>query len=187
MPTCSCNDWRKNKMPCKHFCLLFIKEHLTWNDLSPSYAQSAYYNLDTAVVPVNQTSPTDNSGISTTSVAAVKVTSVLTPQSPPQRSSISRMKAECFDAAAEISSLLHNVPKDCAEADISELRDSLQGCVKTLKGLMVTEENLVVTNTQSQPSATPRYTPLKKTKSHRKRKSQHAANNKKAIKKLLIH
>ena len=47
MPSCSCPDWEKFHLPCKHFFAIFwLKPTWTWNKLPKSYLESAYLCLD---------------------------------------------------------------------------------------------------------------------------------------------
>lgn len=50
-PSCTCKDWKKWKIPCKHFFAVFnVKPEWGWNALPPSYLQSAYLSCDTDTV-----------------------------------------------------------------------------------------------------------------------------------------
>ena len=47
MPSCSCPDWNKFHMPCKHFFAIFrLRPAWTWNRLPKTYLESAYLSLD---------------------------------------------------------------------------------------------------------------------------------------------
>lgn len=45
LPSCSCEDWKRNRLPCKHFCAGFIAGW-TWDDLCPQYKNSPLFTLD---------------------------------------------------------------------------------------------------------------------------------------------
>ena len=46
-PSCTCKDWKKWKIPCKHFFAVFnTKPEWGWNTLPQSYLQSAYLSCD---------------------------------------------------------------------------------------------------------------------------------------------
>ena len=46
--SCTCKDWKKWKIPCKHFFGVFnANKEWGWNSLPPSYLQSAYLSCDT--------------------------------------------------------------------------------------------------------------------------------------------
>lgn len=45
LPSCSCEDWKKNRLPCKHFCACF-KAGCTWDDLCPQYKNNPLFTLD---------------------------------------------------------------------------------------------------------------------------------------------
>lgn len=46
-PSCQCNDWKRHKLPCKHFCAIF--KHIpgwTWHQMSKRYIGHPLLNLD---------------------------------------------------------------------------------------------------------------------------------------------
>ena len=48
-PSCTCKDWKRWKILCKHFFGVFnTNKEWGWNSLSSSYLQSAYLSCDTA-------------------------------------------------------------------------------------------------------------------------------------------
>lgn len=50
-PSCTCKDWKKWNIPCKHFFAVFsVKAEWGWNALPSSYLQSAYLSCDTDTV-----------------------------------------------------------------------------------------------------------------------------------------
>ena len=47
MPSCSCPDWEKFHLPCKHFFAIFrLRPAWTWSRLPKNYLESAYLSLD---------------------------------------------------------------------------------------------------------------------------------------------
>ncbi|KAF3698781.1 Calcium-responsive transcription factor [Channa argus] len=45
LPSCTCEDWKRNRLPCKHFCAGF-KAGWTWDDLCPQYRNNPLFTLD---------------------------------------------------------------------------------------------------------------------------------------------
>ena len=46
-PTCTCHDWMKHLMPCKHFLALFEhKSGISWNSLGNVFRKLPYFNID---------------------------------------------------------------------------------------------------------------------------------------------
>ncbi|XP_026170383.1 uncharacterized protein LOC113134972 isoform X2 [Mastacembelus armatus] len=45
LPSCSCEDWKRNRLPCKHFCAGF-REGWTWDDLCSQYRNNPLFTLD---------------------------------------------------------------------------------------------------------------------------------------------
>ncbi|XP_030605620.1 uncharacterized protein si:dkey-31c13.1 isoform X2 [Archocentrus centrarchus] len=47
LPSCQCDDWRRYKLPCKHFCAVFkTVPGWTWQQLSLKYREHPLLNLD---------------------------------------------------------------------------------------------------------------------------------------------
>ena len=60
-PSCTCKDWLRHHIPCKHFFAIFT--HRTawhWNNLPQTYLQSAYLSTDTQALHDYFQSSTDN-------------------------------------------------------------------------------------------------------------------------------
>ena len=54
-PTCTCKDWKKFLMPCKHFLAVF--EHaqgVSWNSLSKIYISSPFFTIDFDVFGIKE-------------------------------------------------------------------------------------------------------------------------------------
>ena len=50
-PSCSCKDWIKHRIPCKHFFAVFrLHPEWSWERLPSEYLRSPYLSLDTAAV-----------------------------------------------------------------------------------------------------------------------------------------
>lgn len=45
LPSCSCEDWKRNRLPCKHFCACF-KAGWTWDDLCSQYKNNPLFVID---------------------------------------------------------------------------------------------------------------------------------------------
>ena len=59
-PSCTCQDWTRNNIPCKHFFLIFMtKGGWGWSSLPQSYLKSPYLSCD-SVNLVNSQVPTEN-------------------------------------------------------------------------------------------------------------------------------
>ena len=54
-PQCSCPDWRKNLLPCKHMCgILRLMAGVTWESLGSKNTDSPLFNLDSICVPTSK-------------------------------------------------------------------------------------------------------------------------------------
>ena len=55
LPTCTCKDWKKFLMPCKHFLAVFEHaEGVSWNSLSKIYTSSPFFTIDVYVFGVRE-------------------------------------------------------------------------------------------------------------------------------------
>jgi len=47
MPSCTCKDWLRHQLPCKHFFAIFQhRKEWQWEQLPSEYLQSAYLSMD---------------------------------------------------------------------------------------------------------------------------------------------
>ncbi|XP_065658459.1 uncharacterized protein LOC136082971 [Hydra vulgaris] len=46
MPSCSCFDWKKNLLPCKHMLAVTTKYKISWDSFGTQYKNSVFLNLD---------------------------------------------------------------------------------------------------------------------------------------------
>ena len=50
-PSCTCRDWRRHHLPCKHMLAVFMyKPEYGWESLSSAYTRLPFFRLDTEVV-----------------------------------------------------------------------------------------------------------------------------------------
>lgn len=50
-PSCTCHDWTRNNIPCKHFFLVFITQGgWGWKSLPKSYLESPYLSRDDVIL-----------------------------------------------------------------------------------------------------------------------------------------
>ena len=51
LPSCSCYDWKKNLMLCKHMmALMRCRKDITWESLAPAYKNSNFFKIDVDVI-----------------------------------------------------------------------------------------------------------------------------------------
>ena len=61
MPSCTCKDWLRHHIPCKHFFAIFTHQSVwQWNKLPQTYLQSAYLSTDTQALQNYFHSSTDD-------------------------------------------------------------------------------------------------------------------------------
>ena len=60
MPSCSCDDWRRNMLPCKHFSAVFrVVEGWGWERLDSMYLVNPLFSLDEKYVSSPRLPPGD--------------------------------------------------------------------------------------------------------------------------------
>ena len=51
LPSCSCYDWKKNLMLCKHMmAVMRCRKDITWESLAPAYKNSNFLKIDVDVI-----------------------------------------------------------------------------------------------------------------------------------------
>ena len=51
LPSCSCYDWKKNLMLCKHMmAVMRCRKDITWESLAPAYKNSNFFKIDVDVI-----------------------------------------------------------------------------------------------------------------------------------------
>ena len=61
MPSCTCKDWLRHHIPCKHFSAIFTHRPIwRWNNLPQTYLQSVYFSTDTQALHDYFQPSTDN-------------------------------------------------------------------------------------------------------------------------------
>lgn len=53
-PNCTCEDFRRNFLPCKHFFAILKYTHESWSNLSPLYTESPFINLDVSALEMQK-------------------------------------------------------------------------------------------------------------------------------------
>lgn len=60
MPSCTCEDWQRNLLPCKHFCAVFcMVQEWSWEKLGVTYRDNPLFSMD--VVCLSSSTPLINS------------------------------------------------------------------------------------------------------------------------------
>ena len=100
MPNCECSDWKRNRLPCKHFLVVFTHiENWGFQQLPVHYKESPFLTLDHGIIfskePLNYFEETNGSEdmASTTEVTASPCMSAIPdvrPSEIPQRQKYSR-------------------------------------------------------------------------------------------------
>lgn len=64
-PSCNCYSWKRTKLPCKHFFILFHHQLESWNSLPESFRNSVYLSLDTEVFQNCYVKPDNTDNVTT--------------------------------------------------------------------------------------------------------------------------
>ncbi|KAI8516096.1 hypothetical protein Bbelb_069090 [Branchiostoma belcheri] len=120
MPSCTCRDWAKHKMPCKHFCAIFtLEEGWTWDKLSPAYRDNPLFSLDDTFLASSSSSSSscdDDSWMEDTTPKAELDLPALSP-SPPvysdlpvkRKSRLNKLRRECASLLHEMTNVTYNL------------------------------------------------------------------------------
>ncbi|XP_033969877.1 uncharacterized protein LOC117480070 isoform X1 [Trematomus bernacchii] len=114
MPSCTCKDWAKHKLPCKHFCAVFNHVHeWGWEKLASNYRDNPLFSLDNACL--GQTScERDDSGRSditdhTYTPVSVEMQSPCNALPERKRPRKVKQRRECASLLREITDLTYHL------------------------------------------------------------------------------
>ncbi|KAI8488947.1 hypothetical protein Bbelb_334650 [Branchiostoma belcheri] len=142
MPSCTCRDWAKHKMPCKHFCAIFtLEEGWTWDKLSPAYRDNPLFSLDDiflASSSYTSSSCDDDSWMEDTTPTVELDLPALSP-SPPvysdlpvkRKSRLNKLRRECASLLHEMTNVTYNLQD---EVYLTAVKDELTTMYEEMLG-----------------------------------------------------
>ena len=171
-PYCSCSEWRHNRLPCKHFCLIFANiPGWGWEKLSSLYRESPLLNLDYAVMgmSVNDKQPEGDASWSDTCIPDITADDDLqssedagvTLPLPSRRKGKSKtLQIHCRTVLKEVISATYLIQQENALKELAQDIDSLYAKAKK----MMPNDQGVPIGEVSRASETKRADPQKLTK-----------------------
>jgi len=152
MPNCECADWEKNRLPCKHFLVIF--QHFPdWNfdKLPVHYKESPFLTLDREAVFLKVTVSCVGDDSSDDAMTAAEEYDTCTqntthihvePSEIPQRNKYSRgWSTKCKEGAKQLTSLLHIVDD---MQSLKEIYDLIYQCIDILSQASQKEEGIAI-------------------------------------------
>ncbi|XP_035699646.1 uncharacterized protein LOC118432224 [Branchiostoma floridae] len=142
IPSCTCKDWQRFKLPCKHFCAVF--HHVPgwgWHSLSPMYRDNPIFSLDERYLghtpnTIDDGCDEDDPGdaamwTSTVSVDDVKPTQTCKLPAKGKKSKKWILKTQCGSVLREITQLAFLVHD---EEYLQLLKNQLEDVLEDVRG-----------------------------------------------------
>ena len=110
-PSCNCEDWQRNLMPCKHLFAVIEKiEGYSWFNLPENYRNSPFISLDGNVIkPIDSVEHSHNTHENTDYTHDQQDVEVLYPSLPRKRYPKRLKASECRDLLNQLKSLSYIV------------------------------------------------------------------------------
>ena len=150
MPNCECADWQKNRLPCKHFLLIFNHiEGWDFEKLPTHYNESPFLSLDHEVVflkqPVqiehNESSDSIAEQANNIPTSITVPTSQITVDIPDRQKHTRRLSTKCKEKAKQLTSLLHVTDDDETLKKVELLLDD---CIDLLNKSVEHDDGIVL-------------------------------------------
>ena len=153
LPWCTCHDWQKNLMPCKHMISIINNvEDITWESFSSLYKASPFFQLDMEVIGLPAAHALkDNSDSNETNENNDANDNF---DELPKQVNGKRTKASaCRELLQQIKSLTYLVSDN---ASLVELESQLCEALRDLKTKVVADSGLAVEEKNEQRRLSPK-------------------------------
>ncbi|XP_078600554.1 uncharacterized protein LOC144875486 [Branchiostoma floridae x Branchiostoma japonicum] len=126
MPCCTCRDWARHLLPCKHFFAIFQQvSGWGWENLPASYKDNPLFTLDDSCLGQKADSPSTSASVNVEASNATQLAFI--PASLPEKKSSNKRKRDQMRTAC--GSLLHAITENTYhlqdEEYLQELKDQL--------------------------------------------------------------
>lgn len=142
IPCCSCDDWRKHHLICKHFCAIFRHTPWKWEQLPEEYRNNPFITLDDDVLH-HFCSPTDEE-TTRNSEPFQEYESSMKESQPlpvPSKSRMSKLRSKILGICEVIKSHVYSC-KD--EVRLEEFYNKLQNTAETLRDVSCEKNEFLV-------------------------------------------
>ncbi|XP_062567168.1 uncharacterized protein LOC134229431 [Saccostrea cucullata] len=153
MPSCSCLDWKKFHLPCKHMLNIFFHyPGYSWEFLQPEYTDCPHFNLDRDILQKAQFSEVFDcrtEGEQSTSDDNTTVTvdsDMVEAENTTPRSSKFNLKLQCIQLLRSLSSSIYIVPD---QEKLLPVQETLQESLCLLEALIPKERGLPLRTSKS--------------------------------------
>lgn len=164
IPSCSCIDWKKNLLPCKHMLAVITKiNSVTWDSVSKKYRDSPFLKLDNEIIAPCELKSRSQSAVNTQINANIALINDI-----PKKAYSSRTKASrCRELLTQVKSATFLVDN----ADVLDtLEKNLERMVQMLHGHEPKEDSLSLR--QPEKNQIEKFKNYKKLPCPKKRKSE---------------
>lgn len=149
LPSCSCEDWRKYHLICKHFCAVFRNTPWKWEKLPEEYRNNPFITIDDDVVHIFNSSPAYTEGIHSceTCIEESEPYKESQPLPVPNKSRLAKLRSHIGSICQVIKDNAYN----CRDEDVLQsLCTKLEENSKALKSSLGEETEFVLSDPDSQ-------------------------------------
>jgi hypothetical protein len=133
VPCCSCEDWRKFHLICKHFCAIFRHTSWKWEQLPIEYRNNPFITIDEDVLHQFHSQITDSTSVVDRESEPVEQNQ---PLPLPSKSRLSKVRAAIFRQC----DIVKDFARGCTDEKVLyNLYDKLQNTSDTFKGSVSNE------------------------------------------------
>ena len=156
MPHCTCQDWQRTLLPCKHFCAVFKNVDGSWHQVAADYRNSPYFTLDWELFQTQ-----DNVNELQSSAAVTDDGSSIGDDEDPNNEPVSEQRVsdnvESYESLAQVSRQMLKQVVDWTYlstdvAAITQLNESLNNAMIDFKMSIPHEDSLALSACESRTS-----------------------------------
>ncbi|XP_063343130.1 uncharacterized protein si:dkey-31c13.1 isoform X1 [Pelmatolapia mariae] len=143
LPSCQCDDWRRYKLPCKHFCAVFQKvPGWTWQQLSLKYREHPLLNLDATCCSMTPDSVDEWGTEVVSEPVTCKDTQVTSDCDSPPRKRVSKsyLRKKCVNLTKQLMDRIYTTE---SQDTLEELSETLGRLVKGLTPVFGSEDGML--------------------------------------------
>eukprot|EP00058_Branchiostoma_floridae_P016954 XP_002602442.1 hypothetical protein BRAFLDRAFT_117021 [Branchiostoma floridae] len=146
MPSCTCRDWLKHKLPCKHFCSVFnLQQEWGWEKLSAVYRDNPLFSLDSTLLSSSSSTCTSSEMDEMDDSSSPSLTSTADPPPPsptpspavygelpvnkPKRTK--QLQRECASLLKEMTNITYNLQD---ELYLTSMKEQLSCMLEEMMG-----------------------------------------------------
>ncbi|XP_062591433.1 uncharacterized protein LOC134252909 [Saccostrea cucullata] len=147
IPSCTCEDWRKHHLICKHFCAIFRCTAWKWEHLPEAYRNNPFITLDDDILHNFSSYPVGkNIGTSESDSESETLVKGVQPLRMPSQSRLSKLRSNISSICELIKSYVYT----CKDEDfLQRLCNNLHNTTETLRDTLCERNEFVVDEEKS--------------------------------------